>query len=112
MKVPVPVNSKKIQNGKLEPPIWINNGASMLANEINWTNNKKSYKKFLQKIHPDCFRNQSKLDQRKEERELPRSLHIDGDKNRIPSVVKPGPTLLPRRRPGDSDRSGWAEDVH
>ena len=30
-----------------KPPIWINNGASMLANEINWTN-KVSYKKFIQ----------------------------------------------------------------
>ncbi len=52
-------------------------------------------------MHPDCIHNQSGLDQRKERRELPRSLHVYGHgatKTKLTKVVKPGRTLPPRRR--------------
>jgi hypothetical protein len=110
MKVPVPVYSKKIQHGNHQVGATMENRCK---DEINRTN-KVSYTTCIQ-IAFIINRIQSYLDQRKEGRELPRSLHVDAHGvTRIELTkcrqARPAPrTLLPRRRPTAVAR-GWAQD--
>ena len=108
MKVPVPVYSRKKSEWK--PPIWINNGASMLEDEISRTN-KISYTKSIHiafVINPNWIQGKWEGSYR----DHCTSMHMHDC-----SMQRKEFTKCRQARPdfaalSPADRCGWVEDLH